>query len=78
LWKDHTSYKEAEEITKMAAWKLPHYLERIGGTYSSEWSLAKLLRFVRRAPKQVVKATAAWVEIGDYITAMLIGCTDPE
>ena len=33
LWKDHTSYQEALEITEKAAEMRPEYLDKIGGTY---------------------------------------------
>ena len=44
LWKDHTGYAEAAQITEMAGRLRPHYLSRIGGTYSSEWWWSKILR----------------------------------
>lgn len=76
LWKDHTAHEEAAEITQQAAEHLPHYLERCGGTYSSEWSLAKLLRFLRTAP-EAAASTADWVELGDYLGGILVGCHTP-
>ena len=76
LWKDHTAHGEADEITRLASDQLPHYLERCGGTYSSEWSLAKLLRFLRTAP-ETAAAAADWVELGDYLCGTLTGCGSP-
>ena len=76
LWKDHTAHQEAEEITHRAAEHIPHYLDRCGGTYSSEWSLAKLLRFIRTSPEAAAR-TADWVELGDYLGGMLTGCHAP-
>lgn len=76
LWKDHTAHEEAEEITRLAGEQIPHYLQRCGGTYSSEWSLAKLLKFLRTAPKAAARA-AEWIELGDYLGGMLTGCRTP-
>ena len=42
LWKDHTGIPEAEAITALARQLRPHYLAKIGGTYSSEWFWAKV------------------------------------
>ena len=44
LWKDHTSYKEAEKITtEFQINHFPNYLKNIGGKYSSEWFWSKIL-----------------------------------
>lgn len=75
LWKDHTSHAEAEEITAAAA-DAP-YLASCGGAYSSEWFWAKALRFCRTAPGPVRAATKAWIELSDYIPAMLSGVDAP-
>ena len=76
LWKDHTSIAEAEEITELAAKTRPGYLAKCGGTYSSEWYFSKVLHAKRVAP-EVFKAAAAWVEIADWIPALLAGRTAP-
>ena len=57
LWKDHTSYAEAAEITEKAQ-GYP-YLSKIGGTYSSEWFWSKILRCARVAP-DVFEAAHSW------------------
>jgi L-ribulokinase len=74
LWKDHTSYAEAEEITAAAQKQKPEYLVKCGGRYSSEWYWAKMLRCARVAPK-VFEASASWVECADWIPATLSGTT---
>ncbi len=74
LWKDHTSYAEAEEITATGAKLRPEYLAKIGNRYSSEWFWAKILHCARVAP-DVFDAAASWVEIADWIPAMLCGTT---
>jgi L-ribulokinase len=76
LWKDHTSFAEAAEITEAARMKHPEYLAKCGGTYSSEWFWSKALHCIRVAP-EVMAAAAAWVEQSDYIPAVLTGSTDP-
>jgi L-ribulokinase len=76
LWKDHTSHAEAEEITEAARKQHPEYLAKCGGRYSSEWYWAKLLRCARVAPK-VFEAAHTWVEIADWIPAVLAGTTSP-
>ena len=77
LWKDHTSVAEAEEITRLAEKRRPHYLAKCGGTYSSEWFFSKLLHCRRTAPK-VFQAAHTWVEIADWIPAVLTGATAPD
>ncbi|MCL3782535.1 ribulokinase [Prolixibacteraceae bacterium JC049] len=75
MWKDHTSYKEAEEITRLAAEMRPQYLDTIGGIYSSEWYWAKLLHCQRVDP-ELFKGSYSWVEFGDYVPALLAGIKD--
>src|SRR5215212_3721116 len=41
LWKDHTSIKEAAQITALAAQHRPRLIAKCGNTYSSEWFWAK-------------------------------------
>ncbi len=76
LWKDHTSYAEAEQITEIAAREHSEYLAKCGGTYSSEWFWSKALHCFRQAP-EVMDAAASWVEIADYIPGFLVGCESP-
>jgi len=77
LWKDHTSYQEAAQITDLAARIRPHYLAKVGGTYSSEWFWSKILHCRNVAP-EVFKAAYSFVEICDYIPAVLTGECRPE
>lgn len=76
LWKDHTSIAEAAEITEKARKHRDGYLTKCGGTYSSEWFWSKALHCKRTAPK-VFEATAAWVELADFIPAYITGNTTP-
>lgn len=75
LWKDHTSIAEAEEITEAAAEE--GYLEKCGGSYSSEWFWAKALHCLRVAP-EVFHAAHSWMEHCDWAPAYLCGISRPE
>jgi len=77
LWKDHTSYAEAAQITETAAKIRPQYLAKVGGTYSSEWWWSKILHCKNTVP-EVFEAAHSWVEICDWITANLTGELDPK
>jgi L-ribulokinase len=77
LWKDHSSHAEAAEITALAKKMRPDYLAKIGGTYSSEWFWSKILHGKRVAP-EVFAAAASFVEICDYLPAVLTGETRPD
>lgn len=76
LWKDHTSHAEATQITEHAQEMRPEYLAKIGGTYSSEWFWSKILHCKNTAP-EVFKAAHSFVEICDWIPAVLTGETRP-
>ncbi len=76
LWKDHTSYAEAEQITKLASKVRPQYMSKIGGTYSSEWFWSKILH-CKNIDEKVFNAADSFVEICDWITASLIGDLKP-
>jgi L-ribulokinase len=75
LWKDHSSAAEAAEITALARAHAPEYLAPIGGTYSSEWFWSKIWRCLRAAP-DVFDAAASWVELADFVPALLSGVDD--
>ncbi len=77
LWKDHTGHVEAVEITEKAAKLRPQYLAKCGGKYSSEWFWSKVLHCKRVAPK-VFDAAYTFVEIADWIPAILAGATKPD
>jgi L-ribulokinase len=77
LWKDHTGYAEASEITSLAAKEHPEYLAKCGGTYSSEWFFSKILHCLR-ADAKVFDAAFTWVEHSDWLPAVLTGTTHPD
>lgn len=76
LWKDHSSFAEAAQITSLAQKMRPEYLNKIGGTYSSEWFWSKILHCKHVAP-EVFASAYSFVEICDFIPAVLTGETDP-
>ncbi len=76
LWKDHTSFIEADQITELAETIRPHYLDKIGGKYSSEWYWSKVLHCKNIDP-QLFDASSSFVELCDYIPAVLTGQTNP-
>ncbi len=71
LWKDHTSFAEAEYITEKARQLRPQYLAKIGGVYSSEWWWSKILHCKNIDP-EVFNAAYSWMEICDWIPMMLV------
>lgn len=76
LWKDHTSYAEAIEITEKAKALGKPYLAKCGGVYSSEWFWSKILHCARVAP-DVFAAAYSWAEFCDWITATVTGTAEP-
>src|SRR3954465_8029132 len=77
LWKDHTSAAEALAITETAKAHAPELLAPIGGTYSSEWWWSKIWHCLKVAP-DVFDAAASWVELADFVPAVLAGVDDPK
>ena len=76
LWKDHTSYAEAARITELAAKHRPQFIAKCGNTYSSEWFWSKIWHCLESAP-EVFAGAYSWVELADFIPAVLAGLTDP-
>jgi L-ribulokinase len=77
LWKDHTGHVEAARITELAAEHRPQYIAKCGNTYSSEWWWSKIWKCSKVAP-DVFAAAYSWVELSDYLPAVLAGVNDPK
>jgi len=76
LWKDHTSWREAAQITALAAQHRPQFIAKCGNTYSSEWFWSKIWHCRNVAPA-VFTAAYSWVELADWVPSVLAGVTDP-
>jgi L-ribulokinase len=76
LWKDHTGAEEAARITELAREHRPQYLAKCGDAYSSEWFWSKIWRCLNVAP-DVFDAAHGWVELADFVPALLAGVGDP-
>ncbi len=77
LWKDHTAIEEADAINDLVAKWSTDYTKFCGGSYSCEWVWAKVLHCAKSSPELLDKAWS-WVELCDWVGAMLIGNTRPE
>lgn len=76
LWKDHTAWREAARITKLAAEHRPQFIAKCGNTYSSEWFWSKIWHCLN-ADRKVFDAAWSWVELADWVPSVLAGVTDP-
>ncbi|PSW10301.1 ribulokinase [Photobacterium rosenbergii] len=77
LWKDHTSVEMADRINKLAASdEFEDYTKYVGGIYSSEWYWSKAA-YIAEQDNEIHKHTHSWVELCDWIPALLTDTTHP-
>ncbi|MGA7712401.1 MAG: ribulokinase [Rhizomicrobium sp.] len=76
LWKDHTGFAEAADITSLGLEMRPKIMAKIGGVYSSEWFYSKILHCLHTAPR-VFDAAYTWIELADFVPAALSGTLAP-
>ncbi|MGY5708420.1 ribulokinase [Vibrio cincinnatiensis] len=78
LWKDHTSVSKAERINELAhSGEFTDYTKFIGGIYSSEWFWAKAA-WVSEQDEAIANHAYSWVELCDWIPALLSGNQHPK
>ncbi|WP_228550644.1 ribulokinase [Endozoicomonas sp. OPT23] len=78
LWKDHTSVEVADRINTLAkSDKFEDYTKFVGGIYSSEWFLSKAA-YVSEQDEAVAKAAHTWVELCDWLPALLSDNLHPQ
>ena len=76
LWCDHRAWREAAAITETAHREKLEAIDWCGGSYSSEWGLAKSLHWLRANPERAGEV-ATFLEHCDMTAAVLCGITDP-
>lgn len=72
LWKNHTSHKEADEITEYTHAIKSDVLDNYGYRASSEWFFPKIWEILRKDPEVYSKAYT-FLEAGDFIVYKLTG-----
>jgi L-ribulokinase len=77
LWCDHRGWREAAEITRAARAAKLAAIRWCGGTYSSEFGLAKLWHWLRHNPEKRSRFATA-LEHCDLTVAVLCGITEIE
>lgn len=78
LWKDHTAVDEAERINQVSkSWAGQNFTKYSGGVYSSEWFFSKILHVLKNDSK-VRDAAYSWIELADWLPAILTGNIKPE
>lgn len=74
LWKDHTAWKESNEINEALKKSQVNYAREMGNYYTPEGYWAKVLHILRTNEK-IRKDAYSCIELCDYLPALLTGCT---
>ena len=72
LWKHHAAQPEADRINETAHRMGQAWLERYGGTISSEWFFSKVLQILDEAP-ELYAAADRMLEAADWVVWQLTG-----
>ena len=72
LWKDHSSLPYAEALTKLAKSEGFEFINRYGGSVSSEWLIPKIMLIADKSP-EVYHDSAYFIEAADWIVWQLCG-----
>ena len=72
LWKHHAAQHVANRLNEVAAERKEVFLSRYGGRISSEWYFPKLIQ-IWLEDREVFDATAAFVEITDWVVWQMSG-----
>lgn len=72
LWKHHRAKEVADLINQTASIRGENFLERYGGTSSSEWLFSKLIEIFYEAPG-IYQRIHKFMEAGDWLVGKLTG-----
>ncbi|MDF2958571.1 MAG: ribulokinase [Paenibacillus sp.] len=72
LWKHHAAEPQAERLNRLAGESGEAFLNRYGGSISSEWMLPKVMQIAEQSP-DVFHAADYFVEAADWIVWQLCG-----
>ncbi len=75
LWKDHTAWKESNEINEALQKSQVNYAREMGNYYTPEGYWAKVLHILR-TNQNIRKDAYSCIELCDYLPALLTGCTN--
>ncbi|MBE5041030.1 ribulokinase [Ructibacterium gallinarum] len=72
LWKHHAAQKEADEINVLAKNMNESWLNRYGGSISSEWMFPKIYQILKE-DEEIYEYTGRFIEAADWIIWQLTG-----
>lgn len=72
LWKHHAAQQDADRLNALAEKRGETFLQRYGGSMSSEWMLPKAAQILREDP-DVYEAADQFVEAADWVVSAMTG-----